>query len=99
MRLERVVCDSCLLLLFVENGTNGVFTVSPLSLLKNPMILLGVVALGITFGMPYLIDNSTFSSSFSLRDHSKHTNRLNVQWIPNHVPNSKNSLASRRSSV
>ncbi|KAK2766186.1 hypothetical protein FQN54_007702 [Arachnomyces sp. PD_36] len=30
---------------------------SPLSLFKNPMILLAVVALGITFGMPYLMDN------------------------------------------
>ncbi|KAI9870538.1 MAG: hypothetical protein M1830_004116, partial [Pleopsidium flavum] len=30
---------------------------SPLSLLKNPMILLGVVGLGIVFGMPYLLDN------------------------------------------
>ncbi|KAI9735258.1 MAG: hypothetical protein M1834_001848 [Cirrosporium novae-zelandiae] len=30
---------------------------SPLSLLKNPMILLAVVAMGIMFGMPYLLDN------------------------------------------
>ncbi len=32
---------------------------NPLGLLMNPMLLLGVVALGITFGMPYLMDNST----------------------------------------
>ncbi|KAJ5577395.1 uncharacterized protein N7459_006359 [Penicillium hispanicum] len=30
---------------------------SPLSLLKNPMILMAVVALGITFGMPKLMEN------------------------------------------
>lgn len=33
--------------------------VSPLSLLKSPMILLAVVGLGLVVGMPYLIDNST----------------------------------------
>ncbi|KAK2836888.1 hypothetical protein FQN49_006621 [Arthroderma sp. PD_2] len=30
---------------------------SPLSLLKNPMLLLAVFALGVTVGMPYLIDS------------------------------------------
>jgi hypothetical protein len=35
-------------------------TVSPLSLVKNPMILLAIVALGITFGMPKLMENSGF---------------------------------------
>lgn len=37
--------------------TNGV--VSVLTILKNPMILLGLVSMGIFLGMPYLIDNST----------------------------------------
>lgn len=37
----------------------GMGIVSPLSLLKSPMILLAVVGLGLVFGMPYLIDNST----------------------------------------
>ena len=32
--------------------------VSPLSLFKNPMILLGVFALAMTVGMPYLLDQS-----------------------------------------
>ncbi|KAI9372385.1 hypothetical protein BJX61DRAFT_507415 [Aspergillus egyptiacus] len=43
-------------------------TFSPLSLFKNPMILLALVALGFTFGMPKLMENSTFSASrcFSL---------------------------------
>lgn len=31
---------------------------NPLGLLMNPMLLLGVAAMGITFGMPYLMDNS-----------------------------------------
>ena len=33
--------------------------VSPLGLFKNPMILLSIVALGITVGMPKLLENST----------------------------------------
>lgn len=33
--------------------------VSPLSLFKNPMILLAVFALAVTFGMPKLLENST----------------------------------------
>jgi hypothetical protein len=36
-------------------------TVSPLSLLKNPMILIAGASMIIVFGMPYLMDNSTFS--------------------------------------
>jgi ER membrane protein complex subunit 7 len=39
---------------------------NPLGLLMNPMLLLGVVALGITFGMPYLMDNSTSMTSPAL---------------------------------
>lgn len=35
--------------------------VSPLSLLKNPMILIAVVGLGFVFGMPYLMDSSKLS--------------------------------------
>lgn len=31
-----------------------------LSILKSPMILMGIVTMGIVFGMPYLMDNSTF---------------------------------------
>lgn len=30
---------------------------SPLSILKNPMILIAIVSMGIVFGMPYLMDN------------------------------------------
>ena len=32
--------------------------VSPLSLLKNPMILMAIVGLAFVFGMPYLLENS-----------------------------------------
>jgi hypothetical protein len=38
--------------------TRCVVPVSPLSLFKNPMILLALVALGFTFGMPKLMENS-----------------------------------------
>ena len=34
--------------------------VSPMDLLKNPMILIAIVGLGFVFGMPYLLDNSTY---------------------------------------
>lgn len=37
---------------------------NPLGLLMNPMLLLGVAAMGITFGMPYLMDNSMSFKSF-----------------------------------
>ena len=40
--------------------------VSPLSLLKNPMILIAIVGLGFVFGMPYLLENSTPFPSFPL---------------------------------
>ena len=33
-------------------------TVNVLSIFKNPMILLGLVSMGVVFGMPYLMDNS-----------------------------------------
>lgn len=39
------------------NANKGI-TVSPLDLLKNPMILIAVVGLGVVFGMPYLMDSS-----------------------------------------
>lgn len=32
--------------------------VNILNILKNPMILLGLVSMGIFVGMPYLVDNS-----------------------------------------
>ena len=37
-------------------------TVSPLSLLQNPMILIAIVGLGVVIGMPYLLDNSMSTS-------------------------------------
>lgn len=37
---------------------NAWATVSPLDLLKNPMILIAVVGLGFVVGMPYLMDSS-----------------------------------------
>lgn len=42
---------------------NLVVIVSPLSLLKNPMILIAVVGLGFVVGMPYLMDSSKFWST------------------------------------
>lgn len=33
-------------------------TVSPLSFLKNPMIIMAVVSMGLIFGMPKLMENS-----------------------------------------
>lgn len=38
--------------------------VSPLDLLKNPMILIAVVGLGFVVGMPYLMDSSMFHPPF-----------------------------------
>jgi hypothetical protein len=38
--------------------------VSPLSILKNPMILIAIFSMGVVFGMPYLMDNSTSPTCF-----------------------------------
>lgn len=43
---------------FIIMGANANLSVNVLSILKNPMILLGLVSMGIFFGMPYLVDNS-----------------------------------------
>lgn len=43
---------------FAVLDTNVTLPVNVLSILKNPMILLGLVSMGIFFGMPYLVDNS-----------------------------------------
>jgi hypothetical protein len=44
-------------------GTNLLIvgTVSPFSLLQNPMILIAGLSMLVVFGMPYLMDNSTFA--------------------------------------
>lgn len=47
-------------------------TVSPLDLLKNPMILIAVVGLGFVVGMPYLMDSSR-SLFFSVPPHPSPT--------------------------
>lgn len=41
-------------------------TVSPLSFLKNPMILMAVVSMGLMFGMPKLMENSKFHDAREL---------------------------------
>lgn len=45
---------------------------SPLSLLKNPMILIAGFSMVIVFGMPYIMDNSTYIAldHFILSKHS-----------------------------
>lgn len=43
---------------FAIMGANTALLVNVLSILKNPMILLGLVSMGIFLGMPYLVDNS-----------------------------------------
>jgi hypothetical protein len=52
--------------------------VSPLGLLKNPMILIAGFSMLIVFGMPYIMDNSPLLFSISI-----YTNKLTkLQWIP-----------------
>ena len=41
---------------FIANDVVSVFTI-----MKNPMILLGLVSMAIFIGMPYLVDNSSSS--------------------------------------
>ena len=41
-----------------SHSTNLALTVSPMSILKNPMILIAGVSMILVFGMPYIMDNS-----------------------------------------
>lgn len=69
--MERSSCEICLfiyLFIFWRDGS-GVMgenanakPVNVLSILKNPMILLGLVSMAIFVGMPYLVDNSKHHS-------------------------------------
>lgn len=45
-------------------NTNTKSVVSPLSLLKNPMILIAGASMIIVFGLPYLMDNSTSTFAY-----------------------------------
>ena len=47
-------------------------TVDPLAMLKNPMILIGIVGFAFVIGMPYLMDNSMFSSLLTIPAFSHH---------------------------
>jgi hypothetical protein len=62
--IERTGCESRTILFQREIRLLMLWNlVSPLSLLKNPMILIAGVSMLIVFGMPYIMDNS--SSLFS----------------------------------
>lgn len=63
---------------------NSWAAVSPLDLLKNPMILIAVVGLGFVVGMPYLMDSSRslFSPFLFLLPHRHRTRQLmHLQFI------------------
>jgi hypothetical protein len=47
----------------VVSVADSVDAVSPISFLKNPMILMAVFSMALIFGMPYLMDNSKLYSS------------------------------------
>lgn len=49
-------------MLHLSRKTN-ILPVSPLTILKNPMILIAIVGMGMMIGMPYLMDSSTFLPS------------------------------------
>lgn len=51
-------CDYPSPSMWIAWTTNNVL-VSVLTILKNPMILMGLVSMGIFIGMPYLMENST----------------------------------------
>ena len=78
--IERAGCEIQISLLrsrlVVTWLTIGI--VSPLGLLKNPMILIAGFSMLIVFGMPYIMDNSPLLFSVSI-----YTNKLTkLQWIP-----------------
>lgn len=80
--------DGCYLQL-VGVSANVLLTVSPLSILKNPMILIAGISMVVVFGMPYLMDNSKYNlSSLDLPTSNIRTrvvikdctNTLTFQW-------------------
>lgn len=56
-------------------------TVNVLSILKNPMILLGLASMAIFIGMPYLVDNSKSSPSTYILKPSE-SDMAWQQWTP-----------------
>jgi hypothetical protein len=93
--LERTGCEFFLSKATVTSLLTCDVQVSPLSLLKNPMILIAGVSMIVVFGMPYLMDNSaflpflhpyffSFLSSYVLIP-------LLAQWIQNCAPNLKSA--------
>ncbi|KAK6086873.1 ER membrane protein complex subunit-like protein [Seiridium cupressi] len=57
------VADNAKSKLLVAGFADECMTVSVLTILKNPMILLGLISMGIFFGMPKLVENSEYSSA------------------------------------
>lgn len=55
-------------------------TVNVLSILKSPMILLGLVSMGIFIGMPYLMDNSKSCSLYLASSPLKDVMRLTAHY-------------------
>lgn len=62
---ERATCELLSTFVLKIAGCANTGQVSPLSLLKSPMVLLAVVALGLMFVMPKLMENSTFLAYLS----------------------------------
>lgn len=68
------------------NSRMLIVAVSPLSFLKNPMILMALFSMVLIFGMPYLVENSMFLR----KPPSQNPGLTDVQWTRRPVPNSKN---------
>lgn len=67
-------------------------TVNPMSLLKNPMILLGLVGFAFVIGMPYLLDTSTsppFPPPSSSLLFPSHGSPLMIFFTPSPPPKQK----------
>lgn len=62
---------------------------NPLGLLMNPMVLLGIVAMGITFGMPYLMDNRKCDKANSLPVFFQPPSHSTYNHLLCHLPMSK----------
>ena len=80
-------------------------TFNVLGLLKNPMILMALVAMGIMFGMPYLMDQSEFlflfspSLSLSFKFPTIHVVfhlSDKTQWTPKCAPSSRRGKSRTR---
>lgn len=79
-----------------DYNTNTDMVVSVLTILKNPMILLGLVSMGLFFGMPKLVENSKSMSQDIPSLFMERPIDYAQQWIPRCALSGKSNRRATR---